>query len=396
MKLDPEKKEISVSGKLILDSRTDKSAEPYFYLNRNMALKTFTLNQASDYKLFTEKSDIPFMPQSVKIHLKSHENKGKIESNEIDFSYCGSLDKLPQYFANVISEDWTELGMYYPCFPYAPDIGHFTYRVEVELPPSYRLCGLGNIERDFDTKVIISNMPTNDIVICASRDVKHHDSLVGKSWLKIFHYNLEKPVLDKMTKEITTIVNCYNNWFGENNQNICIIQLKRTEGGGYARIGGIVLGGFDPQKYYLHNEANQRYFAYELGHLWLHKAKTSTWEDWLNESFAEYSALMVIRELFGNDAFEQRLEKKRMNSRESGAIFGFDRNDAKTATPLLYDKGSLLLFELEQKIGKQEFILLTKNIFENQTSTTAQLLKEIKNTLGEKVSKWFEHRLKHK
>jgi len=37
---------------------------------------------------------------------------------------------------------------------------------------------------------------------------------------------------------------------------------------------------------------------------WWANAPVNSWEDWLNESFAEYSALMAVRELFGAERFE--------------------------------------------------------------------------------------------
>jgi len=37
-------------------------------------------------------------------------------------------------------------------------------------------------------------------------------------------------------------------------------------------------------------------------------------EDWLNESFAEYSALMAVRELFGTGRFQNIIAGKRKRS----------------------------------------------------------------------------------
>jgi len=42
----------------------------------------------------------------------------------------------------------------------------------------------------------------------------------------------------------------------------------------------------------------------EFSHLWWSNAPTDTWEDWLNEGFAEYGAPRAVRQRIGKAAFQ--------------------------------------------------------------------------------------------
>lgn len=402
LKINPQNQEISVTGKLLINKSKDSLNQLSFYLHKEMDIKSFTINQKSDFKRDTSKSDNRFMPQASKLYLKKESPVAEGENIEIDFSYSGKLTALPEYFANIISPEWTEIGLYYPWFPYNPELKPFTYRLAVETDPSYKVFSLGKIEKKQDTWVITNNTPTNDIVVCISKDVMSYESQIEQSKLTIFHHNFNDTLLSKMSGDISNIVKQYNDWFGENAQDISIIESKRKKGGGYARIGGVFLGGFNPEMYYSYNEGYHRYFAHELGHLWWYKAKTNSWEDWLNESFAEYSALMIIRKVFGEDAFTKRLDKKRENLKGTTPIWEFDRNktetetDAKNVNEVLYNKGPVLLYELEKEIGKERYIELCKILIEKNINTTSEFLETLKLAEGENVYVWFKKMLKTK
>ncbi|MDT8401169.1 MAG: hypothetical protein RQ743_05700 [Bacteroidales bacterium] len=63
--------------------------------------------------------------------------------------------------------------------------------------------------------------------------------------------------------------------------------------------------GFTKADYYDSRIGYARYPAHEISRLWWLRADANTWEDWLNEGFAEYTALVVLRELYGKEYFEE-------------------------------------------------------------------------------------------
>ena len=54
-----------------------------------------------------------------------------------------------------------------------------------------------------------------------------------------------------------------------------------------------------------------KYIAYELAHLWWCKSNPNSWEDLLNESFAEYSVRMELRKVFGEVKYAAKIDKWR-------------------------------------------------------------------------------------
>jgi len=106
---------------------------------------------------------------------------------------------------------------------------------------------------------------------------------------------------------------------------------------------------------------------------WWANAPVNSWEDWLNESFAEYSALMAVRELFGTGRFQNIIAGKRKRSEGMPPIKGIKRNDERAFT-VLYDKGCLVLYELEQMAERKEFIGLLRKTFQQKVSSTEEFV----------------------
>ncbi|HOK23993.1 MAG TPA: M1 family aminopeptidase, partial [Coprothermobacter proteolyticus] len=159
----------------------------------------------------------------------------------------------------------------------------------------------------------------------------------------------------------------------------------RTEGGGYARTGFVVLPRIDTESYKRQEVSYFSNLAHECAHLWWANAPVNSWEDWLNESFAEYSALMAVRELFGTVRFESILAKKLKRSEGMPPIKGIKRNDERAFT-VLYDKGCLVLYELEQMAGRKEFIGLLRKTFQQKVSSTEEFLQLVAGELGSGVA----------
>ena len=105
------------------------------------------------------------------------------------------------------------------------------------------------------------------------------------------------------------------------------------------------------------------------------------------EGFAEYSALMIIKELFGEEAFNRRIEAKKSILAEKPPIWGFDRNDRTTpeksdaVEAILYSKGPILLHLLEQKIGRDDFHSLCKELYKSCLEWIYRNRKRIRSSL---------------
>jgi aminopeptidase N len=167
----------------------------------------------------------------------------------------------------------------------------------------------------------------------------------------------------------------------------------REAGGGYARIGGLYLPEFNETDFFESRKSYTRYLAHETAHLWWYRANTNNWEDWLNEGFAEFSALMVLRELYGQEYFNTWIDNKKKTSEGVGPVWHTNRNGDQAYT-ILYDKAPLLLSDLEERIGTDSFIQLMRDLIINKVSTTNQLMVILEGLEGPETAEWFLNKLK--
>ncbi len=136
--------------------------------------------------------------------------------------------------------------------------------------------------------------------------------------------------------------------------------------------------------------------AHELAHSWSGNAVTNaTWRDlWLNEGFTTYLTYRIMEITYGKDRYNmesvlgyQSLEnavKTVDNDDQRLAIDmrGRDPDDAFSEIP--YEKGALMLKEIEQKIGRKAFDEFLKSYFQQyqfESLYTEEFLRYMENTL---------------
>jgi aminopeptidase N len=124
---------------------------------------------------------------------------------------------------------------------------------------------------------------------------------------------------------------------------------------------------------YFSQGINER-FAHEIAHqYWGHAVKMPSGEEqWLTESFAEYSAAIFLRELKGKPAYNQLLAYwKTAASRSTDvspiplanrlSIPGNEEEAFRARTDLVYWKGSWLLAAIHKEIGDEMFLTFLKS-----------------------------------
>lgn len=198
-----------------------------------------------------------------------------------------------------------------------------------------------------------------------------------------------KTLAEDISRYSNLILSKYASFGRIDGSNISIVIAPREDGGGYCRSNLIVLtpnDNLDDDIRYF------KYIAHELAHLWWCKATFNSWEDWLNESFAEYSALLVLRDIFGEDEFNQRIEKYKAKAEGLPPIMGIDRGEEK-AYEVLYIKGPLLLYELERTTGREKFIELLNIIHLGNIDTTEKFLAKLGNLTNGNIRDNFKKQL---
>ena len=141
------------------------------------------------------------------------------------------------------------------------------------------------------------------------------------------------------------------------------------------------------------NEYVLKNTAHEIGHFGWNKAPVESWHDWLNESFAEFSALQYIRHARGEKAYAAYIDAYRKETRHIRPIWGIDRND-REAHLALYRKGSVLLADLLVRVGEEPFFNFLAGVIQAHITDTSAFLDFAESRLGRKNRVWIEKRLK--
>jgi len=158
-------------------------------------------------------------------------------------------------------------------------------------------------------------------------------------------------------------------------------------------------------------------FVHEVAHAWWgHVLKTGRpSEEWLAESFADYSAALAMRTMMpgkkGEQEFKSTLRAWKANAErigDGGSVYlanflaGEDEQDFADRTYLLYNKGPLVLHALRQELARQlgseeqgdrYFQALLRTFlgsFTNQYGETRHLVGILNQMTGKDWQPWFE------
>jgi hypothetical protein len=293
----------------------------------------------------------------------------------IELAYAISLDSIknPDF---KYRPEWNELNIYTAWFPFNVDYGLFNYKLAVQtnavVVSSTQLVN-GSIE---------NHKPTFDIPLVISDSIE--STTAGDGAIRLFHYEIEDSILAGITRKSQDYYDSYTKQFGESestNLSIAINNFNRNIA--YARPQFISMS--------LNNDftkSNQKTLAHEIAHLWWNKADLGTWEDWLNEAFAEYSALITVRNDHGLEAFESRIAGLEKRVQDLPAIMHIDKKDPASNTVLTY-KGAYFLNKLENRLGEKEFVNLLKLTHRAKIKDTEGFLKLLQKRFGKDHEEWF-------
>ena len=130
--------------------------------------------------------------------------------------------------------------------------------------------------------------------------------------------------------------------------------------------------------------------THEIAHAWWSQGDTLSEDYWLTESFAEYSALRYVEAQFGHVACEKRLARMRESLKTAGPILGGKR-PTKAA---LYDKGPVLLFDLEDAIGRVAMDKIFTTLASRPPRRTSEFLAVLSEVAGPEAARDFEAKLR--
>jgi hypothetical protein len=350
--------------------------------------------------------------------------------NELLIRLPRNLARGDQYVVNVkIKEDTiiqADVGSYvvYNTYPWFPQYGYaggryaFDFNIEIQRP--LRPIGSGHIERRWEDKERKMNgiqLKMDQQVALASilfgrfqtEQSVYHSSVTNKDInLSVSAYEPGSEVqipegkMKSIMAETEGVVKFYEEQlygpFPFTDLNVA--QMYAGSGYGQAPPALIQLDGAaflsQEQVAQIYKDANQLhdYLGHEIAHqYWGHTISESNDHDqWLSESFAEYSAGLYFIAYLGPNAFKQKLANWKKAARQGDPIAPIalanivsGDNAGKYREQLLYEKGPLVVHMIRTQLGDDNFKKAMKQVltkYSGQDITTEMLANELAAVSG--------------
>jgi hypothetical protein len=357
-----------------------------FALNKGLRVTAASCDECSGFSFeSTQNAGVMFVNNAAPLEFIFRSPLPETKTVHFKARYEG---KVVPSGENSMQPDWIELALYSAWFPVGVDLGRFTYDLNVAVDPSYKLTGSGDIRAGAPGSYEIRQVSdTFDIVLMASPRIQTRQ--VGES-LRLDSVGLNEDEAARVAAASATVMERLGQWFGPaSSSRLTVVFTPRDSGGGYSRPGMVCYSRWTLGA----DDRLLRGLAHEMGHLWWIGAPVETWEDWLNEGFAEYTALMIIRDRLGEAAFQNAIAELEKDARGAPPVWGISRNDNRAYT-VLYEKGALILYRLEKQIGKEAFARYLKALAQGKVSSVKKALALLAKSSSPEASASLERMLR--
>jgi hypothetical protein len=383
VKIDVNAKNVDVSGFVNINFKGKDSID--LILWKNSTIKSITGNKTSIKFFFDTLSASPIMyiPNGRKLTLTKSANTNDEQSVVFEYSSCmNGLNGWAKSFTN----DWIELNFYCAWIPVGG--GNPVSKLTLKIDDGYLITGSGKVSRKKDCWQIDQSWGSFDNVVIASKNLKSKVLKEDGNFIETVYGEYPELDADSTIRECKNALDLFNSYFGRKDSTYLKFVIAPFEnGGGYSRKNFVRMGTKNFNLY------TKKGIGHEIAHFWWNNANTTTWQDWLNEAFAEYSMLMYIRERYGMAEFQKLIDEYKSRTRNLPPVWGLNRN-APDAYSVLYEKSSLILYELETLTGKEKFTNLLKEVSKNKIADTDSLLGLIEKKLSVETRYWLETKLK--
>lgn len=210
--------------------------------------------------------------------------------------------------------------------------------------------------------------------------------MVSNPYLNVYYVDDEiGQIAQSIDKIYLDILNFYNgNLFEKctiSQLDIACLSPIITAGGGYMRKDLMVCDN-------LRSDIRQtaRLLGHEVAHTWCMGAECDSWEDWLNETTAEWSWILYALQAEDKRLFEECVKPKIEQEINLPAIKTADgsRPDG------VHIKGVLLFYQVYKQYGKEVIQQIIQLFTKLPVKTTEKLLEEIKSHISLEVGNMIE------
>jgi hypothetical protein len=358
-----------------------------------------TYLDSSKDMLFFSRSGVP-----IDISLDRPLKKG--ETVQIEIAYGGEMTSVINE-VNLISESLIELALYSSWFPLLHEGTHFTYSLRVTLPLNSVCVTDGELVRKTEEggKAVYffrRVRPGIDIPLLASSDLKVKRLDARGFQAALYYRKLEDADAGEFIQQVVDGYRLLERKVGGAAASGSFVFVASPRGGwGYSRVPLFVI----PEEYMLKilSEKDGKMESmhgslHEMGHFWWLLANSSTSDDWINESLAEFFSLYACEELLGREPVNRVLRQyaDRVRSlKDPKPIVETLRTD-RDGYVLYYEKGALIWETLRERLGDEKLFSILRKYYADHKSgppaTTQTLIKAFaEETNGETTSLFEEY-----
>ncbi|MCD8072897.1 MAG: hypothetical protein LUE10_06980 [Alistipes sp.] len=324
--------------------------------------------------------------------LVIYRDKESPQQCKIYVDYMCDMAGLRPGFGKCFEDMWLNIGFYTAWYPLHIESRGFTSRVSVSIDGGMILDGSGTCSAAEGRTVLRQESSSSDIVLVASRMLEKNRVEKEGVGFEILSVDISPETLEGMLAETSSIYDYYSALL--NRAGVGTIKFAIPPGGrgsGYARSNIIVLMTGD-----ILDDVTSHGIAHEMAHFWFNLAPKDNWEDWLNESFAEYLSFRYLKDKtgsepaygYGNLQFDTWVELFEYTTRNAPPIYGVDR-ETPEAYAALYEYGALMLREFEGLVGHDEFVRLLRSMLDEKIGNTLEFLRLAEREFPGWVALWF-------
>lgn len=310
--------------------------------------------------------------------------------------------------ATVYDQEGWNLEPYYEVGdPFYSEVSN--YEVTITLPENYELATTGNIigtdtkKSSVQEKVWeIEAQGVRDFAFVISDDFKvKSDSVEG---IDLYVYYFDEQEGNKALEVAADNIRIFNELFGRYPYKQFSVVSNDFYIGGmeYPNLVYIDEGVFSED----YNMALEYIITHETAHQWWYGmvGNNEIQEPWIDEALTEYSTMLYYRENYGEDAMMNMFKNMIVddyvmarslikNKDESIARPVYEFNNNREYSGIVYSKGAMMFYQLEQEVGRENFKKILQYYFkENQFgNVTGEGIQNITRAVtGEDYTEFFD------
>ncbi len=321
-------------------------------------------------------------------------------SNQLILVQTGSCDavkftlqyQIPEYSSYLHKDHWLEIHNEYSTYPINNQM-KFTRDFELEMPAHFKLVSNGELKQLSTTAYQLHVEEANPVVFAGDQVqvLKNEEGVYPD--LEVYSYFDEYGMMDSLYHYLGKGLDFYHSTFAKNDpkSDFKLVIIPFFHNFSFSHGNLISTRTFqqgDRVVKRIHSYMSTPY--HETAHLWWHKANSETYDNWLNESFAEYTAALALKSVFGEEAFEKEVKYWRSKADNYGAVVDFQP----TQTMVLYTKGALILYELHQKLGDNRFYEFLSLMQNKGITTIDDCLEMVNGVYGIEIRDWLYEKLR--